>query len=357
MKVKCVATLLFAAVLTGQAPAQAVDTETVDRLTARAMKHLTTMSRFAYKEGIYGDMEFGKNFGYTTVEGYFGETTGVKRSTVVWFHPKSEDQSGLWVNGDRLVFTKKGDKGGTVIHRDHVAWAKDSDSSDFAAYYAYMGLRYFLLPTSAKKYGRSRNPASLPYREQFDPNATTISEVTHRGRPCIKVVLTRDTRRTAAKPLATEYFLDREHGMVLTQRQKGMPHVPKGSTALGYLDVDQVTEVTYGPPTENGLPFPTAVKGWFVWSKGRREPMTDLTFTEFRRYTPTADELDFEKQFGIPLPALPPKPGVLSSAGGSRVSWWLLSGLALTAVAAAVVYVRHRRTARRHEPAPDGAKG
>src|SRR5205823_5617049 len=41
---------------------------------------------------------------------------------------------------------------------------------------------------------------------------------------------------------------------------------------------------------------------------GRREPMTDIEFTEFRRYTPTADELDFEKQFGIPLPALPPKP-------------------------------------------------
>jgi hypothetical protein len=136
-----------------------------------------------------------------------------------------------------------------------------------------------------------------------------------------------------------------------------MLHLPKGTKQATLLDVDQLTEVTYGPPTENGLPFPTAVKGWFVWPTGRREPLTDLTFSEFRRYTPTADELDFEKQFGIVLPALPPRPWVPSSVRGSRVIWWLLGGLALTAVAAPVVCVRRRRAARRVEPAPEGAKG
>ena len=147
------------------------------------------------------------------------------------------------------------------------------------------------------------------------------------------------------KPLATEYILDKAHGMVLAMRQKGMYSVPKGSTAARLLDVDQVTEVSYGPATDNGLPFPTAVKGWYVWPTGRREPMTDVEFTEFRRYTPTADELDFEKQFGIPLPALPPRPAGSASAAGGRTKWWLLGGLVAVGLIAAVVVVRHRRAA------------
>ena len=56
------------------------DAQTIDQLAARAIKHLTTNCRFAYKAGSYGDMEFGKNFGYSAVEGYFGETTGVDRT-------------------------------------------------------------------------------------------------------------------------------------------------------------------------------------------------------------------------------------------------------------------------------------
>jgi hypothetical protein len=345
MRTKCLVIALLTIVPASQAPAQGVDTETIDQLTARALKHLTTMSRYSYKEGMYGDIEFGKNFGHTTRSGYFGENTGVMRSTVVGIDPKTEDKYGLWVNGDQLIFTKRGENGGTVIHRHHVPWANATDASHFAAFYGYMGLRHFFLPTSAHKYTLSLNPDSLPTREQYA--TTAVSEVTHRGRPCIKVVQQLGTKgNQPVDSLTTEYYLDKEHGMVLTKRQKKMYNIPKGTTARTLLDVDQLTEITYGPPTENGLPFPTAVKGWFVWPNGRREPMIDLTFTEFRRYKPTADELDFEKQFGIPLPALPPRPGSPAAGGGARISRWLIGGLVFTAMAAAVVYVRRRAASR-----------
>lgn len=348
MKMKCISILLFALALTDHASGQTADTETVDRLTARAMKHLTTLSRFSYKTQLYTDLEFGKNFGFEAVEGYFGENAGLCRSTVVQIDPKSEKKYGLWVNGDQLIFTKKGDQGGTVIHRHHVPWATSSDAGHFAAFYNAMGLGHFVLYASAEKYARSLNPHSLPSGVRY---ALAVTEVTHRGRPCLKVVPTRESS-SGPSTITSEYYLDKEHGMVLTKLQKGMLHIPKGSKSPSPLKVDQLTEITYGPPTENGLPFPTAVKGWFVWPTGRREPMTDIEFTEYRRYTPTADELDFEKQFGLPLPALPPKPGMLTSAGGSRISRWLIGGLALTTVAAAGVYLRLRWAAGRdrHDP-------
>ncbi len=44
MQVNCVANLLFVMVLAGRAPARTVETEPVDRLTARALRRLTTLS-------------------------------------------------------------------------------------------------------------------------------------------------------------------------------------------------------------------------------------------------------------------------------------------------------------------------
>ena len=62
MKTKSVAVLCFATALGGLIPVRADDAETIDQLTARALKHLTTNSRFAYKAGSYGDIEFGEEF-------------------------------------------------------------------------------------------------------------------------------------------------------------------------------------------------------------------------------------------------------------------------------------------------------
>jgi hypothetical protein len=330
--------------------AQSADVATIDQLTAKAMKHLTTFSRYTYKSQTYGDMEFGKNFGSETVTADFGENKGVMRSSIIRFDQKTENKYGSWVNGDQIILTKE-PKGGTVISRQSVAWATEKDARAYSGLYIDVGLGEYFLPSSAEKYTRSLNPDSWPYQEPQN-STTTITESAHKGRPCYKVVVAPASRGGPLRVITTEYLLDKQHGMVLGKKRNGLLHSPKGSRGITVLDVDQLTEITYGPPTENGLPFPTAVKGWYVWPTGRREPMTDIEFSEFKRYTPSAEELDFEKQFGIPLPALPPKPGVLAKAGGNRVTRWLAGGLALTVIAALVVLIRRRRTARRGGPAP-----
>jgi hypothetical protein len=110
--------------------------------------------------------------------------------------------------------------------------------------------------------------------------------------------------------------------------------------------IRRVTEVTYGPPTENGLPFPKAVKGWFIMPDGKRHPMTDIEFNEYRRYTPTADELDMEKQFGVkPLPS-GPRPSLPGGGPAARVAGWLYAAAgALVLVTAGLVVVARRRRA------------
>ena len=239
-----------------------------------------------------------------------------------------------------------------MIHRQHATWGNSTDAVSFAEAYSNMGLGNLFLPTSARRYGMSRNKDITPVPDRY---TTVNSEEVYKGRPCYKAVLTQDMQNDRT-PLVTDYYIDKSHGMLVSIRTKGMYHIPKGGNSSVFLNVDQVTVITYGPPTENGLPFPVSVKGSYVWPTGRREPMTDIEFTEFRRYKPTADELDFEKQFGIPLPALPPKPTASSGStlgklvgGGGRTKWWLLGGLAVVSLTALAVYLRRRR-ARKVEP-------
>jgi hypothetical protein len=70
--------------------------------------------------------------------------------------------------------------------------------------------------------------------------------------------------------------------------------------------------VSYAPAPPGELPFPTAVRGWdHNFNNGTRVPAEEVTFTEYRRYRPTPDELNVEKRFGVRLPppsSRPPLP-------------------------------------------------
>ena len=114
------------------------------------------------------------------------------------------------------------------------------------------------------------------------------------------------------------------------------------------VDVEQVTDYTY-TPNPGGIPFPKSVKGWYVEANGKKLPMTDIEYTEYKRYTPTPDEVDMEKQFGIsPLP-LPPRPELPAARGatpGTKIARWLYGFAALFAIITAAIVVRSRRRAR-----------
>ena len=123
----------------------------------------------------------------------------------------------------------------------------------------------------------------------------------------------------------------------------------------------KMVEVHYGPPqADTGLPFPTSVKGWFVTADGSKPTAEDVEFTEYRRYTPTAGEVDVATVFGVavlPVPARPPLPPVghfmepialaqpvTTSAHPGRASrYWYAAASALALAAGGLAYVVRRR--------------
>ena len=77
---------------------------------------------------------------------------------------------------------------------------------------------------------------------------------------------------------------------------------------------------------EGGRLWPTRHESYQVPSGGKKQPLTETTFVEYVPYTPTADELDMEKQFGVkPIPH-EPRPGSAqpkASLTASRSRNWM----------------------------------
>ncbi len=96
--------------------------------------------------------------------------------------------------------------------------------------------------------------------------------------------------------------------------------------------------ITYADE-KDGVRLPTKYVTWYEMSDGKKVPRAELTYLEYEHYTPTADDFDLEKQFGIkPFPKAP-KPA------GPR-SYWLYyaaGGLALVTIG---LIVYRRRIAR-----------
>jgi hypothetical protein len=87
--------------------------------------------------------------------------------------------------------------------------------------------------------------------------------------------------------------------------------------------------LTYAPSTE-GIPLPGKYELWFVLPDGRKVQQGLEEFQEYSRYTPTADDFDLEKQFGVkPLP--PPGTGGAAAAAGRR-GWWLYAAAGVLGV-------------------------
>lgn len=97
---------------------------------------------------------------------------------------------------------------------------------------------------------------------------------------------------------------------------------------------------------EGGRLWPTRHERYQVSAGGKKQPLQQLTFLEYAPHTPTADELDMEKQFGVkPIPHGPrpdaarPRP---YAASRSRL-WWVFGAACVLAVGAVLVVAFRRR--------------
>lgn len=174
----------------------------------------------------------------------------------------------------------------------------------------------------------------------------------YKGADCIVVRLDSPKRD---RPQDNIFYLDPSSYMVIARETIGKPQTKTKRVE----PIRRVVEITYGPPApDTGLPFPTKVKGEYITPDGKRYPAEDITFTEYRRYTPTSDEVDPEKVFRIKMPAIPPRPPLLpegqyldSAPPGEMLAerregvpaWWWYAGAGVLAAVAAGLVVRSRR--------------
>lgn len=116
---------------------------------------------------------------------------------------------------------------------------------------------------------------------------------------------------------------------------------------------NEVTAADYGPGPE-GFPVPVAFRRWAVLPDGREVPRREVRFAVYERYTPTDDDFDLEKQFGIDPNRVKwdesPSPGAVPEKRQPpllRRPWVWYSAGAVVAVVAALLVVRWRHRARR----------
>ncbi len=149
------------------------------------------------------------------------------------------------------------------------------------------------------------------------------------GRPAIRVAVVDSHGATT-----TSYFDPQNHYAFLEYERD------KLFTLKGYKDGKMAGVMTYVDGPE-GFPIPKEYKEWFILPGGKRVPREEVVFTEYERYTPTDDDFDLEKQFGIkPFPKAP-KPGKLS--GGRWGRWLWIAGGVLGLTTLVLIALRWRR--------------
>ena len=120
-----------------------------------------------------------------------------------------------------------------------------------------------------------------------------------------------------------------------------------GSESDGTYDFKTMTigpikfasRLTYRPSDE-GYPLPWKFETWHILPDGRRVPQSSAVVTEYAKYTPTADDFDLEKQFGV-TPELPPEPPVPEAL--SRRGLYAVAAVATLLAGWGVAVVRRRR--------------
>jgi len=207
----------------------------VNAITAKSIKHLTTNAKYTYAKKSYGDMDFGKLAGTDNGEAYFGETVGMQKVTGTFLGKKYDEDYFRWKNADRLMFVDRKANNQSVIRRDHVPWASDSDSYHFASFLTPLELSELVFPVSALAYGSSLNEYSIPFRQQTIILSITNSD--YKSEKCL-LIATKPDPKMSALSVETDYYLHPETGMVLAKRQRKMMSIPKGQRQVALLNID-----------------------------------------------------------------------------------------------------------------------
>jgi hypothetical protein len=113
----------------------------------------------------------------------------------------------------------------------------------------------------------------------------------------------------------------------------------------GALGEEKTTlRVTYREA--GGNRYPVKVEQHRLQPDGVQRKMSLVEFTEYAPYTPTADDLDLEKRFGVKPVAHEPRPDSAKprppKSSGSLI-WYIVGGVLAVVAVGLVLYARRRR--------------
>jgi hypothetical protein len=144
-------------------------------------------------------------------------------------------------------------------------------------------------------------------------------------------------------------YLDRDtYQLLYAESDKSLHYDGRLAT---YADEKSITRLTYRDAGDKR--YPAKYERYRLTADGRRMPMREYEFTEYTPYTPTADDLDLEKQFGVKPVEHEPRPARGAAVVGAPAAkpaspgfslkfdgWYVAGGVLFLAVVGLVVFSR-----------------
>ena len=305
----------------------------------KLIQHLWRNVRVSGKVNAYDTEPIGKHIAIHHFTAVANNTHLLYRSRISRPDGSHAYSEGIVITPDDAYEIDDAEKTKSFKIGSHVIpWRRDTSSEAWVGEYVRAHVSYPLFELRM-----SGGPNDyFQKKRRTDGSPFHMTDVMHNGTAAKRVEITKDISGLA---ITITTILDSENYLVLSLETSHRFHYKQGK----YVPTKMNLNITYKQDQEK-IPFPQSVKGWYIEPSGKKIPWIDVEYTEYKRYTPTPDEVDMEKQFGIsPLP-LPPRPELPATARGAtpgtKIARWLYGSAALFAILTATIVIRARRRSR-----------
>ena len=279
----------------------------------------------------------GKQIKGYVIEGKFTDTVQESRKTDVNF----------WRPDMRFDVTKQGNKFKIV---NQALASTNYSSHEPKKYFYYV---YAPMLSGGSAFGTSlwfdqRAHKSVPI------TVVGVNRVERNGRECIEVRTKWDNRHGLVEFANT--YLDPANDFITVAGEmdwKKVPIIKKGEKNTG-REFRNAFEVEYSPSVE-GYPLPKFIR---YTTQYRGEPArkgSEVEFLSYEKYTPSPEDFQLEKEFGLTTPAVVAfaENTALAPVAAPRRWWpWLAVGAGLILAGVTIVILRRNRQRSVAQPAP-----
>lgn len=228
-----------------------------------------------------------------------GDAVMVRRQTRFPVGGPPEPESAAVITPDQAVrFERTADGAGWRVWRQVIPWDASLPVQPDLYYDTLGGGPPLDYPVPGPYIGHGPNAYFRPSR-RHGRDAVSVRRDRYAGQEVVEVRTTLATGRYDLDRLVRVRAAD---GLVTTVEEHGMVRREE------FVPTRHVFDVSYRPALAGELPFPAAIRSRLIEPDGTELPGVEVTFTEYRRYTPMPDELDPVRLFGLPLPDAGPRP-------------------------------------------------